>query len=193
MSLTKKILLSVLGVGVVGSLVGMGTFASFTATVTNPNNSFSTGTLALDTHRGANSFIEALGLKPDDSKTELLEVKNAGSLPIASYTLATTASTSSILDTDPTNGRPHPDGLHLTIWHCGKAQTGTDRSAICSGTPPKVRDNVPIIHSAAPIGSTGLEPGKSDYYQIDVYLPASADDRFQGKTSTIVFTWTGSS
>jgi hypothetical protein len=55
-----------------------------------------------------------------------------------------------------------------------------------------VRDNVPIIQAADRIGSTNLEPGESDYYQIKVSLPATADDRFQGKTSTIVFTWTGS-
>ena len=123
LSLTKKILLSVLGVGVVGSLVGMGTFASFTATATNPNNNFSTGTLTLDTRQGPSSvtnssFIAASDLKPGDSKTELLEVKNTGSLPIASYTLATTTpspSSSSILDTDTTHG------LRLTIERCSSA------------------------------------------------------------------------
>ena len=191
LSLTKKILLSVLGVGVVGSLVGMGTFASFTATVTNPNNSFSTGTLTLDTLQGSgsvagSSLIAASDLKPGDSKTVLLEVKNTGSLPIASSTLATTASASSILDTNTTHG------LRLTILRCSQAWTGDGPSASCGGAVTTERNNVPIIQAAAGIGSANLAAGGSDYYKITVSLPATADNTFQNQASSIVFTWTGS-
>ena len=119
-------------------------------------------------------------MKPGDSKTVLLEVKNTGSLAIASYTLATTrAGPPSILDTNPTHG------LRLTIQRCS--------SASCSGTLATERDNVPIIQTAAGIGSTNLAPGGSDHYKITVSLPTTADNAFQNQTSTIVFTWTGSS
>src|SRR5262245_25628517 len=45
--LLKKVLLTMFGVGVVSSLMSVGTFATFTATTTNPGNTFATGTLQI--------------------------------------------------------------------------------------------------------------------------------------------------
>ena len=47
LSLFKKVCLTVMGVGIVSSLVSVGTFATFTATTTNPGNTFAAGTLTL--------------------------------------------------------------------------------------------------------------------------------------------------
>src|SRR5581483_7593119 len=47
LSLFKKICLTMMGVGVVSSLMSAGTFATFTATATNPGNTFASGTLTL--------------------------------------------------------------------------------------------------------------------------------------------------
>ncbi len=44
----KKVCLTVMGIGVVGSLVSVGTFATFTAVTTNPGNTFAAGTLLID-------------------------------------------------------------------------------------------------------------------------------------------------
>lgn len=46
-SVFKKLLLSFMVLGAVGSTVGAGTFASFTASTTNPGNTFQTGTIVL--------------------------------------------------------------------------------------------------------------------------------------------------
>lgn len=199
LTLTKKILLSVLGLGVVGSLVGMGTFASFTATASNPSNTFTTGTLTLDTLNasgnsvGGASFMSLSSLKPGDTKSEFLTIKNTGSLPIASYTLATSASTSSLLDTDTTNG------LKLTITRCSVAWDGTATSPTCAdglgglggGTTETNFNAVPIVKGASGIGTANLAPNGSNFYHIRVSLPSGADNTFQGKTSTILFTWLG--
>lgn len=102
LSLTKKILVSLLGLGVVGSLVGMGTFASFTAQTTNPSNTFATGTLVLsnkvdsvsaclstgagtttDTNINANctTLVALTNKKPGDTATTAnITIKNEGSL-----------------------------------------------------------------------------------------------------------------
>jgi predicted ribosomally synthesized peptide with SipW-like signal peptide len=53
LSLFKKVCLTVMGVGVVSSLVSVGTFATFTATTTNPGNSFAAGTLTLTDTTGS--------------------------------------------------------------------------------------------------------------------------------------------
>ena len=47
LNLFKKVCLTVMGVGVVSSLVSVGTFATFTAATTNTSNSFTSGTLSL--------------------------------------------------------------------------------------------------------------------------------------------------
>ena len=52
LNLFKKVCLTVMGVGVVSSLVSVGTFATFTATTTNPGNTFAAGTLQITTSAG---------------------------------------------------------------------------------------------------------------------------------------------
>lgn len=196
-SLTKKILMSVLGLGVVGSLVGMGTFASFTATATNTNNTFTTGTLNYETRQGGSAVttnvISLSAMKPGDSKSMFLEVKNTGSLTMQSQTLATTAPTSSLLNTDTT------DGLHLTITRCSVAWGGTATTPTCGdagggtggGTTETNFNNVAIVKAASSIGTATLAGGASNYYLIAVNLPTSAGNTFQGLTSNITFTWAG--
>jgi predicted ribosomally synthesized peptide with SipW-like signal peptide len=47
LSLFRKVCLTVMGVGVISSLVTVGTFATFTATTTNTSNTFATGTIQM--------------------------------------------------------------------------------------------------------------------------------------------------
>ncbi len=47
LSLFKRACLTVMGVGVISSLVSVGTFATFTATTTNPGNTFAAGVLTI--------------------------------------------------------------------------------------------------------------------------------------------------
>lgn len=47
MTLFRKLCLTFMGIGVISSLMSVGTFATFTATTTNPSNTFAAGTLKL--------------------------------------------------------------------------------------------------------------------------------------------------
>src|SRR5213594_2512903 len=47
LGLFKRVCLTVMGVGVISSLVSVGTFATFTATTTNPGNTFAAGVLTI--------------------------------------------------------------------------------------------------------------------------------------------------
>lgn len=49
MNLFRKVCVTVMGVGVISSLMSVGTFATFTATTTNPGNTFAAGTLKIST------------------------------------------------------------------------------------------------------------------------------------------------
>jgi len=100
LSLRKKILLSLGVVAGIGALAGAGTFATFTAQTTNPNNIFADGTLVLSNTVNSGSACLSTGggttdvnnngscsvafdlsvQKPGDSDTEELTLENVGSL-----------------------------------------------------------------------------------------------------------------
>ncbi|MHB8618930.1 MAG: hypothetical protein ACYDAG_05040 [Chloroflexota bacterium] len=100
----QKILLTLLGVGAVGSLLGAGTFAGFSAQTTNNANTISAGTLVMtnapagvaptgcsqtsgnvDCGKVVN-VTAAAGLAPGGVATGTVTVTNSGTLP-AAYTL----------------------------------------------------------------------------------------------------------
>jgi predicted ribosomally synthesized peptide with SipW-like signal peptide len=100
LSLEKKVLLSIGVVAAIGVLAGGGTFATFTAQTTNPNNTFANGTLVLSNKVGSNAACLSTGggntdtnsngscdtvfnlavKAPGDSSTANLTLKNMGSL-----------------------------------------------------------------------------------------------------------------
>jgi hypothetical protein len=203
----KRFLVSLLILGAVTSVVGFGTFASFTATTGNPGNVFASGTLAMDTDHSAASFITLSNMIPGDSKADLLTVQSTGSEDMT-YTLSTTASASSLLDTSAANG------LQLYIQRCSVAWTGSGQSATCGGTAADVVGTsaapVSIIGAARAMGNLcdsgadtqratrgnscangGITVKDSDFLKVRVSLPSAAPNTFQGLSSTILFTWDG--
>jgi len=105
LSFRRKVLLSLGVVAGIGALAGAGTFATFTAQTTNPNNVFADGTLVLsNTVNGTTCLSTAGGTtdtnangscgvafnvsvqKPGDSDTENLTLKNVGSLAASALT-----------------------------------------------------------------------------------------------------------
>jgi predicted ribosomally synthesized peptide with SipW-like signal peptide len=61
MSTSRKILTSLLIVGLVSSVIGAGTFATFSAQVSNANNTFATGTLVLSNKVNAGTACLSTG------------------------------------------------------------------------------------------------------------------------------------
>src|SRR5439155_7907127 len=79
MSLTlKKLLLTLLLVGMVGGVGAMRANAVFTSTATNGANTFSTGTIVISTSP-ASAFITFSSTVPGDTVTQPLTVSNTGS------------------------------------------------------------------------------------------------------------------
>ena len=114
-----------------------------------------------------------------------------------------------VLTTDATNG------LHLWVPRCSQAWTGAGAAATCGGAQTDV-----VGTSAAPVSLTtgspytmaagalctsnaavtaairtarGVACGAtgSDYLKVRVSLPNSADNTFQGLSTTATFTWQG--
>jgi spore coat-associated protein N len=203
----KRFLTSLLILGGVTSAVGFGTFASFTATTDNPGNVFSTGTLTMSTSSPGASFTTLTNMIPGDSRTDLLTIQSTGSEDMT-YTLTTTASTSSLLDTSVA------DGLQLFVERCSVAWTGTGPGATCGGTRADVIGTsaapVPVIGATRAMGNLcdsganaqratrgnscangAITVTNNDHLRVRVNLANSAPNTFQGLSSTIVFTWNG--
>lgn len=74
----KKIALSLVAIGLVSSLVGMASFALFSATAANQNNVFSSGTVTLGAPGGcANTYNN---IAPGDTGTFTCSIQYTGSL-----------------------------------------------------------------------------------------------------------------
>lgn len=193
MTRTRKVLLSFAAVGAAAGLAGAGTWATFTSSATQPNT-VSTGTVAVTLGTAGTSAnrlsVNAANVAPGDTIQRSLDLTNGGSLNLGSLTLTTTATASSLLDTDATNG------LQMAIDRCSTAWTegGTAPAYTytCSGTTTSVVAARPVIGANLALANvTATAPSATDHLRVTLTLPSSADNTFQGKSSTISYTFTG--
>lgn len=191
--LSKKVLLSLGALGAAGAIAGMGTFATFTST-TSATQSVSSGNVEIAlgaTGTAANRLsVTATNVVPGDTIQRTVNLVSTSSEGLGSVALTTTAQTSSLLNTDATNG------LQMVIDECPVAWTvvgdplvnptytcATATSALATGS---------VIRSGVDL--TGLSvltaPGTS-FLRITLTLPASADNTFESLTSVINYAFTG--
>jgi spore coat-associated protein N len=199
----RKILLSLSAVAMGATMAGLGTFATFTGT-TSASQAISSGTVAIALGSAGTAdnrlTIGASGVVPGDSMQRRVKLTNAaGNQNLASITLTTSATTSSVLDTDATNG------LKMKIEKC---TTGTwtesastpytytcdlvAGSGLNNGTRSEVLAERAVIGSNLSLtGMSALTAGSTDDMVVTVRLPSTADNTFQTKSSTISYTFTG--
>jgi hypothetical protein len=118
------------------------------------------------------------------------QLSNSGNQNLASVTLTTTASPSSLLDTDATNG------LQLLIQACSTAWTEAGTSPAftytCSGTTTTVLASRPVIGSNVALSNLGsLTAGATDNLVATLSFPSAAGNTLQGLSSTVSFAFTG--
>jgi len=185
---TGKIVASVAVLGVAASVAGLGTFGAFTAT-TSASTTVATGTvsLALGPANSATNrlTIGASGLVPGDTMQRAVDL-TSGTQALTTVGLTTTASTSSTLDTDATNG------LQMVVDSCTVPWTETGSSApftySCSGTTSHPVTTTRVTQS----GSLGaLAASSTDHLRVTLTLPSSASTAQMGQSSTILFTFAG--
>ncbi|HEV8296626.1 MAG TPA: TasA family protein, partial [Acidimicrobiales bacterium] len=186
---SRKILLSLAVLGAAASVAGLGTFASFTST-TSAAHTISSGTVTIAlgaTGASTNRLtVNATNIAPGDTMQRSVDLINSGTIDLASITLTTTASPSSVLDTDATNG------LQMTIDHCSAAWTEAGSSPAftytCSGTTSTVLASRAIIGSNMALSNlTATTNGVTDHLRVTLSLPSAADNTFQNKTSTVTY------
>ena len=81
MSRGRKTLLSLLLVGALGAVAGIGTFSAFSATTVNAGDSFAAGTVVISDDDANAAMYTITGAKPNDVVTRCIRVTYTGSLP----------------------------------------------------------------------------------------------------------------
>ena len=192
-TVSRKLLLSLAAVAAAASIAGLATFATFTSSVSQ-SQSITTGTVQIAlgaTGASTNRLnIGATGVAPGDTIQRSVDLINSGSLNLASVGLTTTATTSSLLDTDTVNG------LQMVIDKCSVPWTeggvAPAYTYTCSGVTSAVLASTPVVGANMTLNNlSALTAGNTDHLRVTLTLPASAGNTFQGLTSTIQYTFTG--
>ena len=151
---TRKLLASVAVLGAAASIAGLGTFATFTSS-TSASHAVSSGTVTIAlgaTGAATNRLtVGASAIAPGDTIQRSVDLIDSGSIDLASITLTTTATSSSLLDTDTTNG------LQMVIDKCSNAWTesGPPYTYTCSGATSSVLASRAVIGNTLALSNLG--------------------------------------
>jgi hypothetical protein len=178
---------------VAAAAASAGAFGTFNSTVSD-THSVTSGTvvIALGAHGAQTNRLDvpATNVAPGDTIERSVDLLNTGSLALADIVLTTTATTSSLLDTDATNG------LQMQIDNCAtpwtEAGTSPAYTYTCSGGSTSVLAQRAVIGSALALTNlTALTAGDTDHLLLTLTLPSATDNTFQGLTSVIDYSFTG--
>ncbi|MFI5085402.1 MAG: TasA family protein [Actinomycetales bacterium] len=184
-----KVLASVALVATAASVAGLGTYGAFTSATAATAN-VAAGTMAIAIGDASNRLsVAAAGLIPGDTVQRAVTLSNSGTVNLAGVSLTTAATKTSKLDTDAASG------LQLVIDSCSVPWTegGTSPAFTytCTGT------TAPVLTTRSAIGANlalanlaSVTAGKSDNLRVTTTLPSTADNSFQGLSSTLGFTFT---
>jgi spore coat-associated protein N len=190
-SRAQKLLATAAVLGATASVAGLGTFATFTSS-TSASHTVSSGTVtvALGATGGSTNRlnVDATAIAPGDTIQRSVDLINQGTLDLASVTLTTQATTSSLLDTDTTNG------LQMVIDKCSQAWTesGPPYTYTCGGSTSTVLTSRAVIQSGVTLNNlSSLTAATTDHLRVTLTFPSGAGNTFQNKSSTLQYTFTG--
>ncbi len=180
---TRKVLGSLAVLGTAAAVAGLGTFGTFTDSTTP----ITAGTVSINlTQPAAPIPAVTTGFLPGDSMTRAVTLTNDGNSPLSSVALGVTATTPSVLTSDPVHG------LQLTLTSCTLpwTQPTTAPTYTCAGTA-KTHLTGAAVGTRSLDAPASLTPGGTDHLLVTLALPATADNTFQGKTTTLALTFSG--
>jgi spore coat-associated protein N len=189
----RKLLVSLAVISAAASIAGLGTFATFTSS-TSASQSVSSGTVTIAlgaTGASTNRLtVGASNIAPGDTIQRSVDLIDSGSIDLASITLTTNATASSLLDTDATNG------LQMVIDRCSNAWTeggvAPAYTYTCSGATSTVLASRAIVGSNLALSNlSALTNGVTDHLRVTLTFPSAAPNSFQNQSSTIQYTFTG--
>jgi len=190
---TTKVALTLGAFAAAASLTGLGTFATFTGSATGGPEQITSASVTLNlgtTGASTNRFdVSASAVAPGDTIQRSADLINSGHA-LGAITLTTSASPSSVLDTDATNG------LQMVIDKCSVPWTEAGVSPAftytCSGTTSTVLASRRVIGANLALSNlSSTTGGSTDHLRLTLALPVSADNSYQNKTSTLTYVFDG--
>jgi hypothetical protein len=166
--------------------VAAGSGASFSASSSNPSNTFTSGTLSMSNNKSGAAVLTVSNMKPGDTQSGTVDIENTGSL---SGTFSMTASNITNGGNASPSTYPMAGKLNLTIADCGTFVGATAPS--CPSSPP-ASGNIYQGTLAAFSGNKSLgtfSAGEKHRYIVFANFDASADNNYQSATSSVDFTW----
>ena len=181
------------------ALVSSSVFAALTATASNTaGGSVATGTLKLTQAASGVAGItggfvsDITNVAPGDTVNRYITLINGGTLDAASATLGISASPSTTLSTDGTNG------LQITVRQCSVAWSNT---GVCSGTTSTALASTTALAltSAKALTLSSYVAAAISHLQISLALPAGSEvtnngalpaGTVQGLTTAVTWTFT---
>jgi spore coat-associated protein N len=186
-----KLLATLAVFGAAAGIAGLGTFATFTST-TSASQTVSSGTVTIAlgaTGASTNRLtVNASAIAPGDTIQRSVDLINQGTLDLASVSLTTSASPSSLLDSDTSNG------LQMAIDKCSAAWTeaGPPYTYTCSGSTSTVLASTPVIGSNMALANlSATTAGATDHLRVTLSFPSGAGNTLQNQSSTISYAFTG--
>jgi hypothetical protein len=148
------------------------TTATFTATTTNPGNTFATATLTISNDKpNAGDLVNITNLVPGDTAQRVVHITNGGNTGFT-YAGSVSATANTLLWSDTTNG------LQATVYRCNNCTT-----------PANVVYSGALKNLAIPASGTIAAAG-SDYLTYVFSLPTTAGNTFQTLTQDFTVTYT---
>ena len=178
------------GVGAV--CAALATYALFSSSTTATSSVGSgTVTIALGASGTANRLnVAASNIAPGDTMQRAFNLANSGSVALSGApALTTSASPSSLLDTDATYG------LQMVIDKCSVPWTESGSSPAftytCGGTTSSVLASRAVIGSSISLSNVSdlVTAGTTDYLRLTLTFPSAAGNTFQGLSSTITYSF----
>lgn len=161
--------------------------ADFTATSANPSNTYAAGTLSMVNSKSGSAILSLSNMRPDaPAQNGTVDIQNTGSLS-GTFSLARQAP----VDSDSSN--PMSAKLDLVVTDCGAWGSGGTVPNPCgdAGEQQVYSGTIAAMSSSLPLGS--FAANEKHTYQFAVKLNGSADNAYQGDSSTVRFDWTAAS
>lgn len=180
----KKVVISLLVIGVVAAVALIGAIALFTSSETNPSNSFSTGTVDLAINPVTAMFTVS-NMAPGDVEYSGIQLTNNGTLELR-YAMTTTDDDTSTLDEqlDLTIDVVTEDGDD-NIWYTSDDVVGEANVYGADGVLATAAIGDPTQGPNA--GDRTLAASGSERLRFKVTLPLSTGNAYQGTTCTVAF------
>lgn len=166
----------------------LGSYASFSGSADAQSQSAAAGTMSLTIPAAGTSnrlTVGASDIAPGDTVQRAFNLSLGGTIDAAAMTLTTSATTSSLLDTNATNG------LQMEIARCSvawtEAGTAPAYTYTCGGTESSVLSSRQVVGSAISLSNLALAAGSTNYLRLKLTLPTAADNAYQGLSSTISY------